>query len=98
MFVPFEYCPAPGDIQNVHLQKLLGEFQKLLLKYSEKSTSKTFHGSSPAEHYKDVDLLQSGTASWDSCLLSSFTHPVWLREFCYASSSASDNTTGGIPT
>ena len=61
-------------------------------------TSTMFPGSSPAEHHQDVELLQNGTSAWDSCLISSFTHPIRLREFCYASSSTSDEATGVIPT
>ena len=77
VFVLFGHCPAPGDIQNVHLQKLLEEFKKLLLKYSEKSTTRDTWQHLRLlpvllQQNKDVNLLQKATAAWDSCLISSY--------------------------
>ena len=53
--------------------------------------------SSSADHHQVVDLLQSATAAWDSCIFS-YTHLVWLQEFCYALSSARYGPMGGLPT
>ena len=62
------------------------------------TTSTTTASSSSTEHHQDDDLLQSAKRAWDSCLTSSNTHPLWLREFCYAPSSAGDGPTGGTST
>ena len=103
MFVPFRYCPAPGDIQNVPLPKLLGEFPKLLQNDSEQSTiGDTGKTSSVvphlSEHHKEVDSLQHAKAAYDSCLTSSYTQLVWLREFYDTTSSTGDGSQGGILT
>ena len=61
-------------------------------------TSMTVPGSSIADHHQDVDSIQSTAVAWDSCPISSYTHAIRLMEFCYAPSSASDNSMGGTPT
>ena len=98
VFVP------PGDIQNVHFQKLLRDFQKLILKYFEKLTIKWYE-----KHLQCFPvLLQQNITKMLNCskmeqqlgiaALYLPSHIPYDFKFCYASSSALDKATGVIPT
>ena len=99
VIVPFEYCPAPRDIQNVHLWKLLGESQTPPKIIWEVNYQWHWRTTMVSPVLLQQDFIKTSTCSnMQQQLRRAASYPVRLLEFCYATSSAGDSSQEGILT
>ena len=99
VIVPFGYCPAPGDIQNVHLWKLLGESQTPPKIIWEVNYQWHWRTTMVSPVLLQQDFIKTSTCSnMQQQLRRAASYPVQLLEFCYATSSAGDSSQEGILT